>query len=95
MPTCSIRICSPSSKGEATRVRAGRDGVSNKEIASRLFVSEGTIKFHLKHIYSKLGVASWVQEVASARELGLVNLAGSLRVGRVTNSWLLICVPWG
>ena len=54
MPTCSIRICSPSSKGDATRVRAGRDGVSNdgvsnKEIASRPFVSEGTIRFHLKH----------------------------------------------
>jgi len=48
------------------------NGVSNKEMASRLFVSENTIKFHLKHIYSKLGVASRVQAVASARELGLV-----------------------
>ena len=48
------------------------NGVSNKEMASRLFVSENTIKFHLKHIYSKLGVASWVQAIASARELGLV-----------------------
>ena len=48
------------------------NGVSNKEMASRLFVSENTIKFHLKHIYSKLGVASRVQAIASARELGLV-----------------------
>ena len=48
------------------------NGVSNKEMASRLFVSENTIKFHLKHIYSKLGVGSRVQAVASARELGLV-----------------------
>src|SRR5271170_1118645 len=48
------------------------NGVSNKEMAGRLFVSENTIKFHLKHIYSKLGVTSRVQAVASARELGLV-----------------------
>jgi LuxR family transcriptional regulator, maltose regulon positive regulatory protein len=48
------------------------NGVSNREMASRLFVSENTIKFHLKHIYSKLGVASRVQAIASARELGLV-----------------------
>jgi LuxR family maltose regulon positive regulatory protein len=48
------------------------NGVSNREMAGRLFVSENTIKFHLKHIYSKLGVASRVQAIASARELGLV-----------------------
>ena len=48
------------------------NGVSNREMANRLFVSENTIKFHLKHIYSKLGVASRVQAIASAHELGLV-----------------------
>ena len=48
------------------------NGVSNREMASRLFVSENTIKFHLKNIYSKLGVGSWVQAIASAGELGLV-----------------------
>jgi LuxR family maltose regulon positive regulatory protein len=48
------------------------NGISNREMAGRLFVSENTIKFHLKHIYSKLGVASRVQAIASARELGLV-----------------------
>lgn len=48
------------------------NGVSNKEMAGRLFVSENTIKFHLKHIYSKLAVASRLQAVASARDLGLI-----------------------
>jgi LuxR family transcriptional regulator, maltose regulon positive regulatory protein len=48
------------------------NGVSNREMASRLFVSENTIKFHLKHIYSKLGVANRVQAIASAREFGFV-----------------------
>lgn len=48
------------------------NGVSNKEMASRLFVSENTVKFHLKNIYSKLAVASRVQAIASARDMGLV-----------------------
>jgi LuxR family maltose regulon positive regulatory protein len=47
-------------------------GVSNKEMASRLFVSENTIKFHLKHIYSKLAVTSRLHAIAIARDLGLV-----------------------
>ena len=48
------------------------NGVSNKEMAIRLFVSENTVKFHLKNIYSKLAVASRVQAISSAREMGLV-----------------------
>lgn len=48
------------------------NGVSNREMAVRLIVSENTIKFHLKRIYSKLAVASRLQAVASARDLGLI-----------------------
>ena len=48
------------------------NGVSNKEMASRLFVSENTVKFHLKHIYSKLDASSRLQAIARARDLGLV-----------------------
>lgn len=32
------------------------DGLSNKEVAARLAMSEGTVKIHLHSIYSKLGV---------------------------------------
>jgi DNA-binding CsgD family transcriptional regulator len=39
-------------------VRLVVDGLSNPEIGSRLFISRGTVKAHLSHIYAKLGVAN-------------------------------------
>jgi predicted ATPase/DNA-binding NarL/FixJ family response regulator len=39
-------------------VRAVVDGLSNPEIGSRLFMSRGTVKTHLSHVYAKLGVAN-------------------------------------
>lgn len=47
-------------------------GVSNKVIASELFVSENTVKFHLKNIYGKLGASSRLQAINAARRMGLV-----------------------
>lgn len=47
-------------------------GLSNKEIADRLFVSENTIKKHVNSIYTKLGVGRRTQAIAKARELGLI-----------------------
>jgi DNA-binding NarL/FixJ family response regulator len=34
------------------------DGLNNPEIGSRLFMSRGTVKTHLSHVYAKLGVAN-------------------------------------
>jgi LuxR family maltose regulon positive regulatory protein len=49
------------------------NGVSNKEMAQKLFVSENTVKFHLKNVYSKLGVANRLQAINAARLLGFLS----------------------
>jgi predicted ATPase/class 3 adenylate cyclase/DNA-binding CsgD family transcriptional regulator len=41
--------------------RLVRDGLANKEIAARLFISPRTVQTHLTHIYTKLGIGSRVQ----------------------------------
>ena len=47
-------------------------GASNQEIADRLVLSVGTVKGHVNHIFSKLGVHNRTAAVAHARELGLI-----------------------
>lgn len=39
-------------------VRLVVDGLSNPEIGARLFISRGTVKTHLSHVYAKVGVAN-------------------------------------
>ncbi|SEB05479.1 response regulator transcription factor [Leifsonia sp. 21MFCrub1.1] len=50
-------------------VAAGR---SNSEVAASLFISETTVKSHLAHIFTKLGVASRTAAVSAARERGIL-----------------------
>lgn len=47
-------------------------GASNKEIADRLNLAEGTVKNHVTNILSKLGVRDRTQAALRARQLGLV-----------------------
>lgn len=44
-------------------------GLTNKELAAKLFVSENTIKTQLRHLYAKLGVKNRVQASTRAGEL--------------------------
>lgn len=60
------------SSRELEVVRLVADGLANRDIARRLFVSEATVKSHLVHVFTKLGVASRTAAVAAARERGLL-----------------------
>jgi DNA-binding CsgD family transcriptional regulator len=42
-------------------VRLVSDGLPNKDIATRLFISPRTVQTHLTHVYTKLAVSSRVQ----------------------------------
>lgn len=42
------------------------EGLSNRELGRRLFISEATVKTHLAHIYAKLGVDTRAAAIATA-----------------------------
>jgi predicted ATPase/class 3 adenylate cyclase/DNA-binding CsgD family transcriptional regulator len=62
-PTSGWASLTPTERGV---VRLVGDGLGNKDIAARLFVSPRTVQTHLTHVYAKLGLASRVQLVHEA-----------------------------
>jgi len=50
------------------------EGNRNRDIAGRLFISEETVKVHLKHIMEKLGANDRTQAVAIAVRRGIIHL---------------------
>ena len=49
-------------------------GRQNKEIATELWISERTVKFHVSAILAKLGVGNRTEAVSKAAQLGLIEL---------------------
>jgi DNA-binding NarL/FixJ family response regulator len=49
-------------------------GNRNRDIAEKLFISEETVKVHIKHIMEKLGASDRTQAVAIAVRRGIINL---------------------
>jgi LuxR family maltose regulon positive regulatory protein len=48
------------------------EGYSNRALTEKLFVSDSTVRTHLRHINGKLGASSRTQAVAMARRLGVI-----------------------
>jgi LuxR family maltose regulon positive regulatory protein len=65
-------LIEPLSERELEVLQLIAEGLTNPEIASRLFLALNTVKTHSSNIYSKLGVHSRTQAVARARALGLL-----------------------
>lgn len=61
-------------KMERSVVKTLAKGLSNKQMASSLKISAGTVNAHLDNIYRKLGVSNRVQAVCAALKLGIVNI---------------------
>ena len=57
---------------EIELLRALQTGASNREIAEQLFISQATVKTHLIHIYSKLGVDNRTAAVEQARQRRII-----------------------
>jgi len=64
----------PLSPREIEIIRLVATGASNKEIADKLVISEGTVKNHLSSILSKLSVRDRMQAVLKAKELGIITI---------------------
>ena len=65
-------LLDPLSERELEVLQLLAGGASNQEIALALVVTPGTVKLHVSHILSKLGVNSRTRAIIRARDLGLL-----------------------
>jgi LuxR family maltose regulon positive regulatory protein len=66
-------LCESLSERERQVLQLLAQGVSNQEIAQQLVIAYDTVKRHVSHIFSKLGVTNRMQAVKQAREHGLLD----------------------
>ena len=65
-------LLDPLSQRELEVLQLLAGGASNQEIATALVVAPGTVKLHVSHILSKLGVNNRTRAILRARDLGLL-----------------------
>ncbi len=58
-------------------------GMTNRGIAASLFISSGTVKSHLDHIFQKLGVRTRAEAVARYAEIENADTEESVVLGRL------------
>jgi LuxR family maltose regulon positive regulatory protein len=66
-------LIEPLSERELEVLQLIAEGLTNPEIASRLFVSLNTVKAHTRNIYGKLGVHNRTEAVTKSRALGVLH----------------------
>ena len=64
----------PLSNRETEVLQLIGEGLSNKEIANRLFLAQSTVKVHTRNIYNKLGIHNRINAVSKAKALGILPL---------------------
>ena len=77
----SKKTCSPDEEGIAELTKREREvitlvavGLRNQQIAERLFISEVTVRHHLTHVFSKLGLTDRFELMIYAYRHGLADL---------------------
>ena len=68
----SVGLVEPLSERETEVLRLLAEGLSNREIAGRLFLAEGTVKNYVTNILQKISVRDRTQAALRGRELGLL-----------------------
>jgi DNA-binding NarL/FixJ family response regulator len=71
-PITPKEIVEPLSGRELEILRLVSNGLSNKQIAEKLVIAEGTVKNHLSNILAKLSAHDRLQAVLMAKKLGMV-----------------------
>jgi LuxR family maltose regulon positive regulatory protein len=71
-PALETELIEPLSERETEILQCIARGLTNQEIASRLYLSLNTVKVHTRNIYGKLSVNSRTQAVARARAVGIL-----------------------
>ena len=70
----SMRVVRPTlTDREVEVLRLVAVGESNRDIARALFLTAATVKTHLVHVFTKLGVDSRTKAIITARELGIID----------------------